>query len=224
MSNFNHTNQNIPNVFFDPNINTLLNIYGRVMLLKLYVDDENDIELKNMYINASHNHNKKIFNNPQYVDAGFDLFAPGNKDSELRTYGDILRFFSTGWDANPVNKLDLKVCCSARMLTDTNKCFNTGYYMYPRSSLSKTQLRLANSTGIIDAGYRGHLMGMFDVVNVPQDVNDDREADYYGKKFDRYLQICAPGLVPIIVEVVNQKEDLGEETERGNGGFGSTGR
>ena len=67
MSNFNHTNQNIPNVFFDPNINTLLNIYGRVMLLKLYVDDENDIELKNMYINASHNHNKKIFNNKQKI-------------------------------------------------------------------------------------------------------------------------------------------------------------
>ena len=222
MSNFN-INQHAKNVFFDPNIKNLLNIYDRIMLLKLYVDDD-DVELKNMYINASQNHNTKIFNNPQYIDAGFDLFAPGNKGSELNAYGDILRFFSTGWDANPVNKLDLRVCCSARMLTNNGKIFNTGYYMYPRSSLSKTQLRLANSTGIIDAGYRGHLMGMFDVVNVPEDESDDREADYFGKKFDRYLQICAPGLVPIIVEVVNQKEDLGEETERGDGGFGSTGR
>ncbi len=67
-------------------------------------------------------------------------------------------------------------------------------------------------------------MGMFDVVNVPENESDDREADYFGNKFDRYLQICAPGLVPIIVEVVNQKEDLGEQTERGEGGFGSTGR
>jgi dUTP pyrophosphatase len=96
--------------------------------------------------------------------------------------------------------------------------------MYPRSSLSKTQLRLANSTGIIDSGYRGHLMGMFDVVNVPPDQSDDREADYFGTKFDRYLQICAPGLVPILVEIVNNKQELGEETARGNGGFGSTGR
>jgi len=227
MSNFNNMNQNISNVFSDPNINNILNIYGRVMLLKLYVDDENDVELKNMYVNASHAHNNKIFNNSHYIDAGFDLFAPGNKGSELKMYGDVLRFFSTGWeDANPVNKLDLKVCCSARMLTDNGKIFNTGYYMYPRSSLSKTQLRLANSTGIIDAGYRGHLMGMFDVVNVSPEVqnDDDREADYFGKKFDRYLQICAPGLVPIVVEVVNHKEDLGEETERGDGGFGSTGR
>lgn len=222
MSNFTNMNLNFPSVFFDQNINTLLNIYGRVMLLKLYVDDENDLELKNMYINASHKHNKKIFNNPQFIDAGFDLFAPGQKDCET------IRFYCPDKENREkrdyVNKLDLNVCCSARMLTDRNKCFNTGFYMYPRSSISKTHLRLANSTGIIDAGYRGHLMGMFDVVNIPKDVDDDREADYYGKKFDRYLQICAPGLVPIIVEVVNQKEDLGEETERGNGGFGSTGR
>jgi len=224
MSNFTNMNQNFfnfPSVFFDPNINTLLNIYGRVMLLKLYVDDENDLELKNMYINASHKHNKKIFNNPQYIDAGFDLFAPGQKDCET------IRFYLPGKENREkmdyVNKLDLKVCCSARMLTDKNKCFNTGFYMYPRSSISKTHLRLANSTGIIDAGYRGHLMGMFDVVNF---CDDDRHSrPYYdGKKFDRYLQICAPGLVPIIVDVVNSKEDLGEETERGDGGFGSTGR
>jgi dUTPase len=69
-------------------------------------------------------------------------------------------------------------------------------------------------------------MGMFDVVNIPNDpsASDDKDADYFGKKFDRYLQICAPALVPIIVEIVNTKEELGEETERGDGGFGSTGR
>jgi dUTPase len=43
-------------------------------------------------------------------------------------------------------------------------------------------------------------------------------------KFDRYIQICAPSLVPILVEIVDNIEDLGEETERGVGGFGSTGR
>ena len=95
--------------------------------------------------------------------------------------------------------------------------------MHPRSSLSRTPLRLANSTGIIDAGYRGNLMGMFDVVNIPDNLSDSREADYFGQKFDRYLQICAPGMIPIIVEIVNYREDLGEETTRGSGGFGSTG-
>jgi len=43
-------------------------------------------------------------------------------------------------------------------------------------------------------------------------------------KYDRNLQICAPGLVPIKVEVMSSNEALGEETVRGAGGFGSTGR
>jgi dUTPase len=175
-----------------------------------------------MYQDAANKHNNKLYNNQNHIDAGFDLFAPSSQESNV--YGDVLRFFGPGWkDANPVNKLDLQVCCSARMYLDSGKNFNTGYYMYPRSSLSKTQLRLANSVGIIDAGYRGHLMGMFDVVNIDPDYKDDMEADYYGKEYDRYLQICAPGLVPIIVEIVGSKEELGE-TERGEGGFGSTGR
>jgi len=202
----------------------LLSIYDRVMILKLYVDDDTDNELKNVYINAIDNHNNKLINNPQYIDAGFDLFAPGNEGYDFNIWGDTLRFHGPGREnMNPVNKVDFKVCCSAQIVTDTNKRFNTGYYMYPRSSLSKTRLRLANSTGIIDAGYRGHLIGMFDVVNISDTIRD-RDADYYGKKFDRYLQICAPGLIPILVELVNNKEDLGEITERGDGGFGSTGR
>jgi dUTPase len=196
------------------------------MFLKLFVDSK-DETLKNKYLTAAENHNNKLLNNSNFIDAGFDLFAPGNEGTKLDLIGDDeeLRFYGPNYiDANPVNKVDLNVICSAKMYLDSGKSFNTGYYMYPRSSLSKTQLRLANSTGIIDAGYRGHLMGMFDVVNIPEDVSDDRECDYYGEKFDRYLQICAPGLVPIVVEIVESKDDLGEKTERGDGGFGSSGR
>jgi dUTP pyrophosphatase len=205
-------------------LNNLLQKYDRVMILKLFVDS-NDNTLKNKYINAAYSHNNKIVSNNEYIDAGFDLYAPGNEGQDKNIYGDALRFFGVGWsDVSPVNKLDLKVICSAKMYTDTGKSFNTGYYMHPRSSLSKTQLRLANSTGIIDAGYRGHLMGMFDVVNIQPNGSDDNDCDFYGTKFDRYLQICAPGLVPILVEIVNNINELGEETERGTGGFGSTGR
>jgi dUTP pyrophosphatase len=96
--------------------------------------------------------------------------------------------------------------------------------MYPRSSLSKTKLRLANSVGIIDSGYRGNLIGMFDVVNIDKEIqNKDMDADYYAKVNDRLLQICAPGLIPIYVEIVDGVYELGSETERGSGGFGSTG-
>jgi len=207
-------------------VNALLNIYDRVMVLRLYVD-VNDINLVDRYREAANEHNNKLFNNPYHIDAGFDLFAPGAPDSQDFHMGDpsVLRFYGTGWaNQSPVNRLNLRVSCSARMFTDTGKNFNTGYYMHPRSSLSRTPLRLANSTGIIDAGYRGHLTGMFDVVNLPENLSDSREADFFGRKFDRYLQICAPGMVPIIVEIVDYREQLGEETARGGGGFGSTGR
>jgi dUTPase len=207
-------------------MNTLLNIYDRVMVLKLYVD-VNDINLIDRYREAVNNHNNKLFINPHHIDAGFDLFAPGGQDSRDDHNYDpsVLRFYGPGWEnQNPVNRLNLRVSCSARIFTDTGKMFDTGYYMYPRSSLSRTPLRLANSTGIIDAGYRGHLMGMFDVVNLPDNLSDSREADFFGQKYDRYLQICAPGLVPIVIEIVDSREELGEETARAGGGFGSTGR
>lgn len=201
-------------------LNHLLNTYDRVMVLKIFVDTDDSV-LKDMYYNAAHNHNTKLLHS-NHIDAGFDLISPGNDQREESIYGDFLPFFGPGWEAtNPVNKLDLKICCAARMFVESGKNYNTGYYMHPRSSLSKTQLRLANSTGIIDAGYRGHLMGMFDVVNIEQDKKSP-DADYFGKKYDKYLQICAPGLVPIIVEIVGTKEELGEETARGSGGFGST--
>jgi len=39
---------------------------------------------------------------------------------------------------------------------------------------------------------------------------------------DKLVQICAPGLVPIIVEIVNKENELGAPTLRAEGGFGST--
>jgi dUTP pyrophosphatase len=86
-----------------------------------------------------------------------------------------------------------------------------GYYLYPRSSLSKTPLRLANSVGIIDAGYRGTLKAA---------VDNRSGEDYTIKKGDRLFQICMPSLEPfgIVFGVVDRA------TERGEGGMGSTGR
>ena len=202
----------------------LLQFYPRYMHLRVFVSDP---EMYAKYYEAIYNHNTNLNNNPHHIDAGFDLFAPGAPDSRDDHNYDpsVLRFYGPGWEnQNPVNRLNLRVSCSARIFTDTGKMFDTGYYMYPRSSLSRTPLRLANSTGIIDAGYRGHLMGMFDVVNLPDNLSDSREADFFGQKYDRYLQICAPGLIPIVIEIVDSREELGEETARAGGGFGSTGR
>jgi dUTP pyrophosphatase len=179
------------------------------MLLKVFVDDESTSEkpseLKQKYIDASIKHNQKISDTIELIDAGFDLFAPSTEEQ--------IRFYH-----NKTNKLDFKIKCSATIHDYKNTCvFNTGFYMYPRSSISKTNLRLANSVGIIDSGYRGNLMSMLDVVN-------SNGQDYIGAKYDRYIQICAPSLLPIVIEIVHKLEDLGVPTERGTGGFGSTGR
>jgi dUTPase len=193
------------------NPSKLLDTYDKYMHLKLYINDNNNDnndnnELKQKYIEAALNHNNKILNpNNPYFDAGFDLFNPTRKV-----------FYEIHTDT--VNKFDHNIICSAKMVTDSNKTYNTGYYMHPRSSISKTKLRLANATGIIDSGYRGNLIGMFDLVNLTGNH------EYLVDKYDRLLQICAPGLVPIVVEVVNLFEELGNQTERGAGGFGSTGR
>jgi dUTPase len=201
----------------------LLKKYDKIMYLKIFVAGSNS--LKNMYYAAVERHNNNLLNN-KFIDAGFDMFLPENDHPpEIEKWDDTIRFFGTSWDSkNPVNKVDFKLNCSAKMYCDTGKIFNTGFYMYPRSSLSKTKLRLANSVGIIDSGYRGNLIGMFDVVNVDENLQGkNRDADYYAKVNDRLLQICAPCLVPIYVEIVEYIYELDIETERGDGGFGSTG-
>ena len=84
-----------------------------------------------------------------------------------------------------------------------------GYFLFPRSSISKTPLRLANSVGIIDYGYRGDIMASVD------NISDE---DYIIEKGTRLFQLCAPDLKSINVSVV----DILSESERGDGGFGSS--
>ena len=88
---------------------------------------------------------------------------------------------------------------------------NCSFWMLPRSSVAtKTPLILANSMGLIDAGYRGELMGVFyNTSNVPFVVD----------KGTRLLQICSASLMPVTFELT----DTLSETSRGEGGYGSTG-
>jgi len=224
----------------DGSVRTFLNEVKNVvkecefMHLKIFVNGNH--ELKKLYLSATEKHNKKLIDSP-FLDAGFDLYAPLQTDDpeEIEEYGEVIRCFGPGWTdetgkpVSPVNKIDFKIQCSAKMYNTNNSnklVYNTGFYLYPRSSLSKTQLRLANSVGIIDSGYRGNIIGMFDVTNIRNYEEEEEypDADYYVEKYDRLLQICAPGLLPIFVEIVDKLEDLGEKTERGAGGFGSTGK
>lgn len=193
------------------------NIFARankVMELRIFIDSD-DADLIEAYRSAITKHNTGIFFN-SYYDAGFDLLCPDD--------------FGVGSSGS--SKINFKVKCCAKIIYESrNRCHNTGFYMYPRSSLSKTPLRLANSVGIIDSGYRGNLIGAFDNIRGSEDSSFDfspsyspSSTAYFVNKFDKLVQICAPSLVPIYVRLVEKIEDLGETTLRGCGGFGSTGK
>ncbi len=88
---------------------------------------------------------------------------------------------------------------------------NLPYLLMPRSSISKTPLRMSNSIGLIDGGYRGEIMAAIDNIS---DLHYDLEAG------QRLFQLVAMSGSPIHFELV---EEL-SETSRGSGGFGSTGK
>ena len=85
---------------------------------------------------------------------------------------------------------------------------------FPRSSVRKTRLALSNCVGVIDSGYRGELQATFNKIN----NNSVSENDY--KVGDRIAQIMIIPHPPIEFDEVAELSD----TERGDGGFGSTGK
>lgn len=99
-----------------------------------------------------------------------------------------------------------------------NLCYGTGLAMeipsghvgllFPRSSISKMDLRLCNSVGVIDSGYRGEIIVKF----------DRQGEDWYnlGTRIAQLLIIPIPSVQ--FVEVVNLPS-----SDRDLGGFGSTG-
>ncbi len=121
---------------------------------------------------------------------------------------------------------------------------STSFYLYPRSSFSKTPLVMGNHVGIIDAGYRGNLMAAIKylpdtsailectklIVKTTYYNSDNIEVrnaelkkslpKYTIKAGTRLFQICAPNLEPFSFKLVDKLS----ATKRGTGGFGSTGK
>jgi dUTP pyrophosphatase len=83
--------------------------------------------------------------------------------------------------------------------------------LFPRSSVFKTPLQLTNCVGVIDSGYRGSIMFKYRCL----EEDDDR----YYKVGDRVGQI----IIMPYPQVTFQEVDELSTSERGEGGFGSTG-
>ena len=87
----------------------------------------------------------------------------------------------------------------------------------PRSSNTKTMAIMQNSPGTLDEGYTGELM------IVHRDMNDPTISTTHYGVGDRVAQIIIRRRERIIWDEVNTQEELGY-TERGAGGFGSSGK
>jgi dUTP pyrophosphatase len=152
-----------------------------VYQLNIKLSEEN-LELYNYYNTFSNHHNG---------DSGIDLF----NISET-----IVEPFKVG-------TINFNIMCEMINI-ETNTL--TSYYLVPRSSISNTFFQMANSIGIIDAGYRGEIKAKI--------RNFNPEAPEI-LKVGKYFQIISPDLKPIKVNIVQELST----TTRDNGGFGSTG-
>ncbi len=92
--------------------------------------------------------------------------------------------------------------------------------LFPRSSIYKMDLRQSNSVGVIDAGYQGEISFIYD-------IKDNRVTSSYGtvgnvyKPGDRCGQLV---IIPIPLITLNEVDSFDSVSERGTGGFGSTGK
>ena len=163
-------------------------------ILKISVNPKN-ADLQAAYKTHIENHNNSILTDP-FPNAGFDLFVPEKTEVHHAS--------------SKSSMISMDVKCD--MIDKDGR--STGYFMFPRSSIAKTPLMLANHTGIIDSGYRGNLIGAFRNLDSSSPV-------YTVDAYSRLLQICHPALHPIHVIMVEENEL--STTSRGSGGFGSTG-
>ena len=132
-------------------------------------------------------------------DAGFDLYFPED----------------VTFESHKMTMVDLGIACEG--LSD-NDSRNVCYSLECRSSISKTPLRLANSVGVIDSGYRGNIKAIFDNIKGYDFMEYELEIG------DRFVQLCPPNLeYPMKIYIVDKIDSLSVNTVRGDGGFGYTG-
>lgn len=150
------------------------------------------------YCDAAYKYNER---DPHERDSGFDLYC------ESETYmnrGDTSFL-----------KFGVKAACAVK---DRGTCKEPrAYWLMPRSSISKTPFICANSLGLIDSGYRGPLMGALKMVQ-----GDNLETIKMGTRLFQLVSGSAkPWRRVIVVRTVEEFPKPG--SERGTGGFGSTG-
>ncbi|MGE5705003.1 MAG: dUTP diphosphatase [Clostridia bacterium] len=143
-----------------------------------------------------------------------------------------------GFDLVAIEDVLIQPGETAKIPTGLAFAIPAGYELQirPRSGISaKTKLRLSNAPGTIDSGYRGEVCVLVDNIrpisgklgtacyNVGEQIMEiphqtDANA-YLIRKGDRIAQGVLSEVPQAVFEVVDELD----ETERGSGGFGSSG-
>jgi len=138
--------------------------------------------------------------NRRWTDSGFDIVSsPITLDFKQTNIG-----------------VELRLGCTFAALDDNEN--PVPYLLLARSSTSLTPLRMSNQIGLADAGYRGELIARVDYFG---------QGYHYDIEFGRRLfQVVQHNWLPwkkiIFVNSVNEVPAAPDN--RGDGGFGSTGR
>lgn len=148
------------------------------------------------------------------------------------------REMDAGFDLVAVEDTLIAPGASAKIPTGLAFALPEGYELQvrPRSGIgAKTKLRLSNAPGTVDAGYRGEVCVLIDNIrtasgergytcldagekSVEVEVEVDKHS-YLIRKGDRIAQGVVAQVPLAVFEVVDELD----ETERGSGGFGSSG-
>ena len=144
----------------------------------------------------------------------FQKFCPEAKAPVRATDG------SAGYDLFAVQVDYLPLClllCHSGIAVEIPR----GYVglLFPRSSIVKIEQRMSNAVGVIDSDYRGEITGVFDIRSTYSEDGFPRTPTVYrpGERFAQLVIVPIPDVEYIEVEELS-------ETERGAGGYGSTGR
>ncbi len=158
-----------------------------------------------------------------------------HEDAVIPSYA---RAFDAGFDLVAVSDVLIPPGGTAKIQTGLAFAIPAGYELQvrPRSGISaRTKLRVSNSPGTIDAGYRGEVCILLDNLHASSqlfgtecyDVSEQRvtveqttdAASYLIRKGDRIAQ----GVLAAVPQAVFAEVDELDATERGEGGFGSSG-
>ena len=168
---------------------------------------------------------KNILPPAKIGDVGYDLIASSDP---------VIVGEKTGIDSPYYESIDYIEYEVELKIEPPDGCFTL---LFPRSSISKYNLQLANSVGVIDNGYRGRIKIRFNYLWQPKDLTKSKYIKDYEPEFmyenyisevdfkkiyqkgDKIAQLVfCRAYIPTLVE--------GEvsETERGGTGFGSSGK